>query len=371
MPAVTADAPLEDRTTTGRGRRYLAYRTGSGARWVLPKRYRHRLTGVGMYVPYSLGGYARKLLMLLGLAGARVDSQDDPIGELEPLVFEALGREDVSLAWYVGNRRAETKTSALAVDANGRAVAFAKLAMTPPARRSLERERTNLEALEAAFDGAPPAPRPLAWRADTTASVLITTAAPPSRAPRRFDTRHQRFLARLQAPFNRTVRFTATPLWKAASEFMDRRCDRASEAWRARFTRTFDQLAATLAEETITTSLAHRDFAPWNTRMADDGLFAFDWEFASTGYPTLHDYFHFHFMVGLLLDGGVSLDQARGWLQRAPERERHMPHLLVAYLLDVARQYHGFYEGSTDVPDDPVLRQAARLLDGVDQWLSS
>jgi len=336
---------------------------------VLSEHYRHRLAGVGMYVPYSLGGHARKLLMLLGVAGNRVDSRADPIGELEPLVFEALGREDVGLAWYVGNRRAETKTSALAVDANGRAVAFAKLAQTPPARRSLERERENLEALEAAFDGAPPAPRPLAWHDGATAAVLITTAAPSRRGPQRFDARHQRFLTRLHERFGGTAPFTATPLWQAASGFVGRRCDRATDAWRARFTRSFDLLTATLADEAITTSLAHRDFAPWNTRMTAEGLMAFDWEFASTGYPMLYDYFHFHFMVGLLLGDGVSPQDARGWLQRTPERPRHMPHLLLAYLLDVARLYHGFYEGSTDVPDDPVLRQAAHLLDGIDHWL--
>lgn len=350
--------------------RYLRYTTRSGARWLLPERFQQRAAGVAMYVPYSLGGHARKALMVLGIRGRRVDGGDEAIGLLEAAAVEALERDDLSLSWYVADRRSESKTSALAIDARGRAVAFVKLAVTSTARRSLAREHEHLEALEAAFGGAQPAPRPLRWHRHEHVSVLVTSTAPARGGPRRFGPLHHRFLAALHERFGSSVPYLASPPWVEAAAFVEHALfSRASSAWRDRFGWGLERLEATLGQERVATTLAHRDFAPWNTRANDAGLFAFDWEFAAPGYPVNHDYFHFAFMVALLLRGGATPADARRWLRAVPVPGAYDGEILLAYLLDVARQYHGFHHDSTGVPDDPVLRQAARLIDGAAVWL--
>ena len=351
-------------------RQYFRYTTRSGARWLLPRERRQRAAGIAMYVPYNLGGHARKALMLLGAAGTVVDSTHEEICELEPRAKEALARDDVTFAWYLGARRSESKTSALAIDPDGRPVAFLKVATTPTARRSLEREWRMLRVLDASFEGAAPAPRPLGWHTHEEAWILVTSTAPSRPGPVSFGPLHTRFLAVLAERHQDHQPFTASQPWHQVSGFLDEALfRRASDDWRARFEHGIEHLEQTLGDAVITTTLAHRDFAPWNTRRGRSGLMAFDWEYAATGYPLNHDFFHYAFMVALLLRRGASLDDARRWLRNAPIRDARNPHFLVAYLLDLARQYHGFHHDSDDTPDDPILRQAARLLDGASRWL--
>jgi hypothetical protein len=66
----------------------------------------------------------------------------------------------------------------------------------------------------------------------------------------------------------------------------------------------------------IPCGVVHGDFAPWNTRAGDQGLYVFDWEYASWEAPILWDIFHFRTQVASLLgkkdDPYVSYDRFSG-----------------------------------------------------------
>lgn len=46
---------------------------------------------------------------------------------------------------------------------------------------------------------------------------------------------------------------------------------------------------------------SHGDFTPWNTRIHDDRLVAFDWEFYGESTPALFDIFHYILQTGVLM----------------------------------------------------------------------
>ncbi len=55
---------------------------------------------------------------------------------------------------------------------------------------------------------------------------------------------------------------------------------------------------------------AHGDFTPWNTRIADNQIIAWDWEMFDTEYPAFFDAFHFIYQQSVLIDR-VSYAQIR------------------------------------------------------------
>jgi hypothetical protein len=90
-------------------------------------------------------------------------------------------------------------------------------------------------------------------------------------------------------------------------------------------------------------SLAHGDFAPWNTRLGGQYLFVFDWERASEGVSPLYDAFNFQALQTAL--------QGRRWGMRDrrflvtlldalwPEGRERLPLLYLAYLAHVTLLY--------------------------------
>lgn len=343
--------------------RYLAFRTSSGARWLVPRGWRQRLAAARMFVPNSLLGWALRGLMIGGVAYRPDADATETVTRLHSAVVEMVGRDDLELVWYLGNRGVESKHSVLALDRRGRAVGFVKLAETAPARRALANERRVLELLAASLGDASLAPTPGGWREDATAAALLTSPAPPRAAPKHFGPLHEAFLGNLEHRFGTEQPFHATTAWRRMSDGVEAVAGRASAAWRARFAAAVARLERKLATEVVRTTLAHRDFTPWNTRRNAEALYVFDWEYASTGYPVTHDYFHFRFMTALLLRGGAGAGHVRGWLRAVPSQHARNADLLIAYLLDVALQYHGFDHSEGRDASGPVLDQAAELLD--------
>ncbi|MFN8711567.1 MAG: hypothetical protein ACK5Z2_01860 [Bacteroidota bacterium] len=54
--------------------------------------------------------------------------------------------------------------------------------------------------------------------------------------------------------------------------------------------------------DTCLVAPAHGDFTPWNTRIADSQLIAWDWEMFDTEYPAFFDAFHFIYQQSTLID---------------------------------------------------------------------
>jgi hypothetical protein len=308
--------------------------------------------------------------MRLGI-GANRSADGTGVGDLEPLVFAALGRDDVHLTWFVSSPGALAKTSVLALDALGRPVAFAKLARDPLARRSLEREHETLRAISVGTPLEGRVPRPLGWSSYDRAAVMVTTAAPRRAGPRVFGAVHAAFQAQLAGWSSRTLPFDETRAARLATDLAAGRGPALTPRWRSRLEMANDDLTRQLDGASLPTYLAHRDFAPWNTRVGRPGLFVFDWEFARQGLLPNHDYFHFQFMTRSLLGGGVRPLDAASWLRRARLADARNPSFLLAYLIDLAMHYLGLFEAEGRVGDDATLMQAARLLDDRSAWAAS
>lgn len=86
-------------------------------------------------------------------------------------------------------------------------------------------------------------------------------------------------------------------------------------------------------EKTLTTSLAHGDFTPWNMYLSENYVHVYDWELASEGKPLFYDFFHYMYQSGVLL-----LRQDFGQIQREISRSLRLPHaskIISLYNMDV------------------------------------
>jgi hypothetical protein len=90
-------------------------------------------------------------------------------------------------------------------------------------------------------------------------------------------------------------------------------------------------------------SVAHGDFAPWNTRMGPQSLFVVDWERACEGMSPLYDAFNFQALQGALQGRRRGIRDRRFVLRLLdalwPEGRKHLPNLYLAYLADVTLLY--------------------------------
>ena len=109
------------------------------------------------------------------------------------------------------------------------------------------------------------------------------------------------------------------------------------------YSRALEQLKKGLSPVLLPLSLAHRDFAPWNTRLGPQGLFVFDWEIAEDGVTPLYDIFHFQSIQAALFKRRERLPDHR-YLEALmhnlwPEGKDYMPWFYLAYLVDMSLVY--------------------------------
>ena len=367
MPAVAA---LFVRAASS-GRRYLRYRNAHGGEWLFPIERRYRSAATELYRPFKLGGRARRALMRTGMGGRGVVLDAGTLSDLERAVADALGRQAVRLAFYTNGADGGRKTSMIAADLAGRPLAFGKSADGPEVERGLEREHSNLVRLNGASSMVRSCPQPFGWIVHQGRPILLTSLGPSRAGPATFGPLHASFLGALREAFGATDRFGQSALWRNAVAQMQRAELGEGGAWGNRFQNAASILEHRLVDVPMTLTLAHRDFAPWNTRVSPHGLFVFDWEFGSQGYPWSHDAFHFEFMTALLLGGSVSQESVRSWIDRvrAWEPDADASLLFLAYLFDLGLQYRSFEIDHWVERDEPVLDAVAKLLDSVKDWI--
>lgn len=362
-------SPLVERTT--RGRRYLRFQNRYGGEWLFPAERRHRRAAMELYRPFALGGHLRRALMAVGLGGATVSLEEGSLRSLEAAVAGALGRSQVRLAFYASGSLDTRKTSIIAADPSGRPIAFGKSARGAEGIRNLSRERTHLLQLSSdpAFEHS--CPSPASWFTHGGNQILLTTLAPARAGPSEFGDVHEAFLGTVRRVHGVSGTFGESALWRQASAQLRLPGTMEDPAWADRFLRAANLLEDRFIGVPITLTLAHRDFAPWNTRLSSHGLYVFDWEFGSHGYPWPHDAFHFRFMTSLLLHHDSSIPTVKRWLDEAMgQRFEADPSLFfLAYLLDVGLQYRAFEVAHQVDPDEPVLKAVAELIDAMAEWL--
>jgi hypothetical protein len=328
------------------GRMYAAYPNLANVRWLLPTNQPAlRRAGIeGLYQPSSLRGRALRTIIGAGaLQGQKVWLEEDNLQRLETMVGSVMGVQAVRLAFYLGVPAPHRKVTAQVLTPEGKTLAYAKIATSQLAQAALKTERRALLRLSqsAGLQGTvPELLGSLEWHGGT---ILLITMGPPRPGPRGLSSAHLRFCTQLFQSFRGHQTFVESPMWSSISEIWLHLQRSSPETLPANLGPALERLHEELGPVNMPLSLAHGDFAPWNTRLGERSLFVLDWERASEGMTPLYDAFNFQALQSALLGRRKGIGD-RLFLLRLldaiwPEGHKHLPILYLAYLTHVSLLY--------------------------------
>jgi hypothetical protein len=343
-----ASALLGVRLETGKsaGRIYTAYPNLAHVRWLLPANQPNlRRAGIeGLYQPSSLRGRALRTIIGAGaLQGEKVWLEEDDLQRLETMVASVMGVEGVRLAFYMGVPAPHRKVTAQVLTPDAKTLAYAKIATSQLAKKALETEKRALLRLSqsALLQGTvPEVLGSLEWHGGT---ILLITMGPPRPGPRELSSAHLRFCTHLFQSFRGHQTFVESPMWSCMSDIWLRLKQTSPETLPANLGPALERLHDELGGVNMPLSLAHGDFAPWNTRLGARSLFVLDWERASEGMSPLYDAFNFQALQAALLGRRKGIRDRRFLVSLLeaiwPEGHKHLPKLYLAYLTHVSLLY--------------------------------
>jgi hypothetical protein len=328
------------------GRMYAAYPNLANVRWLLPTKQPalRRAAIEGLYQPSSLRGRALRIIIGAGaLQGEKVWLEEDNLQRLETMVASAMGVEAVRLAFYLGVPAPHRKVTAQVLTPEGKTLAYAKIATSELAQAALKTERRALLRLSqsAGLKGTvPELLGSLRWHGGT---ILLITMGPPRPGPRALSSAHLRFCTQLFQSFRGHQTFVESPMWSGISEMWLHLKRSSPETLPANLGPALERLHEELGPVNMPLSVAHGDFAPWNTRLGERSLFVLDWERSCEGMTPLYDAFNFQALQSALLGRRKGIGD-RLFLLRLldaiwPEGHKHLPILYLAYLTHVSLLY--------------------------------
>jgi len=320
-----------------RARRFAVMPSPGSPRWLFPLgNSRATREALRIYVPFA--PVARTLKGLLKVLAA-AHCQDFAPHKLlvssrgslaiESLVQEVTGEERAVFALSLGTEARFRKLTVQVMRPEGEILGYIKLPLTDAATERVRHEAEVLERLWTFPDLRGHIPRVLHAGDGENGYILFQTAGPSHPGPTRFHDLHEDFLQKLRGIHQQQKAGGAlvnevAARWQEAEPKVD-------AAWRALGHAALARAGKELECVPIPCGVSHGDFAPWNTRLGDGRLWAFDWESASWELPVWWDVFHFKTQVAALLrrhnDVRVSSDGAS--VERAA---------FLLYLLDSAGQ---------------------------------
>jgi hypothetical protein len=315
----------------------------SGAMLVIPRAGATRRGGLALYNPQRATGLAAKALMWTSLwPGKATKVLAGPLDELRRIFADLLGEPCVQCAFLFGATGIYSKTVIVAMDHAGRPLAYGKLATLPAAQEAVRHEASTLNRLSAVASLRGRIPRSLGqtyWRGFP---LLVISAGPPARAPKRFGAMHRAVLASLRDATRTPGTLLESVMWHAMMRLLARWRSRLTPVWCDRYDWALGELERRLGPVRLDLALAHRDFVCWNTRMNSNGsLFVFDWEFSRQGSTPGWDFFHFHVALWAVLARPLDRDSIAELISTAQsEGIESADDLLLAYLTDIALFHH-------------------------------
>lgn len=245
-----------------------------------------------------------------------------------------------------GTRRPYNKCTVLFTTDEGEPAAIAKIGQNEASRTMLHNEAWWLDRWERT--GVLPGHRPSKMKFGETGSflVLLQTVGlgPVLRLHAPLRQGHFEVLSAVQGSCAGPVPFLGSAMHAAMHRRFAACRDALEHDWRERLDRALGILEAGLAGADVPMVPAHRDFVPWNMRRTADGLFVFDWEYASDGCVPLYDLFHYVLMPRamrrrlLVADARRAVRTVRAAAIRLPDgpaKTRHAALQLLAYLTDL------------------------------------
>lgn len=363
-PPIATEAPRDGDVL------YLSFRHPRGPRWLVPRGRALRNAGRHLYQPYKIGGRVFQLQMSLGI-GARTVSMDPArLSQLEDEIARHLSVPEVRLAFYVGQQESDERSTLVAMAPTGRPLAFGRLSSRSDDASALAQERDMLETLNGAPTVAPHVPAVLGFDMSDGRILLLVEAGPGRAGPARFTTDHARFLGDLRNQFGAPGTFEESQLAIRAADALEHASTDRPDAWHAVLRGGLERVSQSLRGTRLDLVPAHRDFAPWNTRIGPNGLFVFDWEAARHGYTPNYDYYHFRFSSLVNLGASTRPSRFLDWFRDAPFAAGDLePAFFLAYLVDYALSRDLGETMSTIADDDrTVLNQLWTALTTMDEW---
>ena len=327
---------LSERRNSG-GERYVFLPLPSpraGRWWVPVKDSRVVPNALSSYTPYSLAGRLAKaatetLLQMPGAArlfpGRSVVVLDTPSPVLDVL-RQVYQRQELTFSFSVGSPGRFQRLIVQVMGSTGTVLGYLKLPLTEDAERRIRNEARTLLSLPGGL--ARHVPDVLFSSEVNGSSTLLLRPGPFKRGPRTLSCMHMDFLRKVHRIEHRE---------EDGETFVERIKRRAStsvllttEPWRA----AVDWATRRLTGKRVAVSRVHGDFAPWNTRITQEGLFAFDWDRSEEGLPMVWDVLHFQTQVSSLLGSKWKPERLQAFY---PETSQEvLEGLLALYLVDSA-----------------------------------
>jgi len=218
---------------------------------------------------------------------------------VEALVREVTGECQPVFALSLGTESRFRKLALQVMRPSGEILGYIKLPLTDAA---VERVRHEAEVLNNLWNFAalrPHIPRVLYSGEWGDGYILFQSGGPSRRGPVQFNSQCEEFLQHL-----RGIHAAEKPghvLWEEVAACWCKVEPSLTSGWRALGQAALAKARRELSGVMVRCGAAHGDFAPWNTRVGDAGLYIFDWESASWDTPISWDMFHFTTQVDALL----------------------------------------------------------------------
>lgn len=289
-------------------RHFAVLPSPTSPRWLFPLgNGRRAREGLRIYAPYATAARILKGLLTVMVAARcqgfiphKLLVASRSALPLEALVQEVTGEGETVFALSLGTPNRFRKLTIQVMRPDGEILGYIKLPLTEAAT---ERVRHEAEMLRRLWDVAAlrgHIPKVLHAGDWENGYILFQSRGPSYPGPIQFNNLHEDFLQKLrglpqvQKPGEALVKEVAAR-WQRAEPSLD-------SAWRALGRAALMKAEHELRGKRILCGIMHGDFAPWNTRVENGRLYAFDWESAAWDAPILWDLFHFHVQVASLLN---------------------------------------------------------------------
>ena len=284
------------------------------------------------------------------------------------------------LAFLIGTPGPYQKASVLVMGDDGGPRAFAKVALKETADTMISAEASWLEKIGECQALAGKAPKLLKQgKASNGRHYLALSVAPSGYSTTsNFTAAHASFLRDLSTFNPIESSFRESPAFCYLEHALSQLRPNLSEAHFVALTNALDDCAQHFANWKGPFVLAHGDFAPWNIRVYNDGIFAFDWEYASDGASALHDIFHFILAPQAVSGRGVTMgsflevcNQAHRYAVESHPNYDWSPQVVaahgLAYLLHTILMY-SVSQGHVQ-ESHPVIEAYWRLMEERARWI--
>ena len=339
-------------------------------RFILPKSYQLASQTLSFFLP-SLKATVLETkyrVPALNRKGSYAESQ------LLQQIRAAVCIFDAAAAASIGTPGPYTKNCLLFIGPNGKYLAIAKVACSARARRLLTNEERWLQNLSTEPKMTSFVPQLVHSAKLTSASAIFQRPGSGGFVAGPIRQAHLQLLSSLQEMTDVYPDFPRSTMRENLRISLESVAAKLTQRWLERAMETLHVLDRRLQHPRPMVN-AHRDFVPWNMRERDQGIFLFDWEYASEQYLPLYDLFHYLLMPMVLKNRITSAQIKRvlsdveglGSLLTHGKEKVAMPDAqLLAYLLDRSLLHLVSTDGRAS--GDQVVDRYGELIDQYPQW---